>query len=39
MHTPEPLEYEPSSFQVEIATEKLKRYKSPDTGEILEEMF
>jgi hypothetical protein len=32
--TAEPLVSEPSSFEVEIATEELKRYKSPGTDQI-----
>jgi hypothetical protein len=31
MHTVGPLALEPSSFKVKIATEKLNRYKWPDT--------
>jgi len=31
MCTAEPLVHEPNSFKVEIAIEKLKRYKSPGT--------
>jgi len=34
MHTAEPLVLEPSSFEVKIAIEKLKRYKSPSTDQI-----
>jgi hypothetical protein len=30
MHTAKPLVPEPNPFEVEIAVEKLKRYKSPD---------
>jgi hypothetical protein len=34
MHTGEPLAAEPSCIQVETATEKLKRYKSPGIDHI-----
>jgi len=34
MHTEEPIVPEPSALEVEMATEKLKRYKSLDTGQI-----
>jgi hypothetical protein len=34
MHTDEPPVPELSSFEVEIATEKLKRYKLPSTDQI-----
>jgi hypothetical protein len=30
MHTTEPLIPEPISFEVEVAIEKVERYKSPD---------
>jgi hypothetical protein len=33
-HTAEPLELESTSFEVEIAIEKLKRYKLPGTDQI-----
>jgi hypothetical protein len=39
MDTAEPLLTEPSSFEVEIATEKLKTYKSPGTDQILAELI
>jgi hypothetical protein len=39
IHTAEPLVPEPSSFEVEIAIEKLKRYKSPGTDQILAELI
>jgi len=39
MHTAEPLVPESSSFEFEIATEKLKRYKSPGIDQILAEMI
>jgi hypothetical protein len=38
MHTEEPLVPEPSALEVEMATEKLKRYKSLGTGQIPVEM-
>jgi hypothetical protein len=34
IHTAEPLVLEHSSFEVETAIEKLKRYKSPGTDQI-----
>jgi hypothetical protein len=34
MHTAEPLVPEPGHFEVEIAIEKLRRYKSPGTDQI-----
>jgi hypothetical protein len=34
IHTAEPLVPEPSTFDVEMATEKLKRYKSRDTDQM-----
>jgi len=39
MHVSEPLVPKLSSLEVEIDTEKLKRYKSPGTDQILAEMF
>jgi hypothetical protein len=39
IHTAEPLVPEPSSFEVEIATEKLKRYKSPGIDQIQAELI
>jgi len=39
MYTAEPLEHEPTSFEKEIATEKLKTYKSPRTNQILAELI
>jgi hypothetical protein len=39
MHTTEPLVPELSSLEVEIATEKMKTYKSPGNDQILEEMI
>jgi hypothetical protein len=30
---------EPSTFEVEMATEKLKRHKSPDTDPVLAELI
>jgi hypothetical protein len=39
MHTTEPLVTEPSSLGVEIATEWLKRYKSPSIDQIPAELF
>jgi hypothetical protein len=39
MPTAEPLVPEPSSFEVEIGTEKLKRYKSPGTDQIPAEII
>jgi hypothetical protein len=39
IHTAEPLVPEPSPFEVEIAIEKLKRYKSPGSGEIPAELI
>jgi len=35
----EPLVPEPSSFYLEISTEKLKRYKSPGIGQIPAELI
>ena len=34
IHTTEPLVYEPSTFGVELAIEKLKSHKSPGTDQI-----
>jgi hypothetical protein len=39
IHTAEPLVPEPSSFEVEIAIEKLKRYKSLGIDQILAELI
>jgi hypothetical protein len=39
IHTVEPLVPEPSSSEVEIAIEKLKRYKSPGIDQILAELI
>jgi hypothetical protein len=39
IYTAEPLVPEPSVFEVEMAVEKLKRYKSPGTGEIPAELM
>jgi hypothetical protein len=39
IHTGEPLVPEPTSFEVEIATEKLKRYKSQGINQTLAEMI
>jgi hypothetical protein len=39
VHTALPLLYEPSCFKVEIAVEKLKRYKSLSTVKILAELI
>jgi hypothetical protein len=39
IHTAEPIVPEPSSFDVEIATEKLKRYKSPGIDQIPAELI
>jgi len=39
MLTANPLVPEPSCFQVEITTEKLQRYQSPDTDQILSELI
>jgi hypothetical protein len=36
IHTTEPLVPEPSALEVELANEKLKSYKSPDTDQIPE---
>jgi hypothetical protein len=34
MHSAEPLESEPNAFEVEMAIEKLKRYKLPGIDEV-----
>jgi hypothetical protein len=39
IHTAEPLVPEPSAFDVEMAIEKLKRYKSPGTDQIPAELI
>jgi hypothetical protein len=39
MCTAEPLEPEPSSFEVELAIEKLKRCKSPHIDQILADLI
>jgi hypothetical protein len=39
IHTTEPLVPEPSSSEYEIAIEKLKRYKTPGTDQILAELI
>jgi hypothetical protein len=39
MRTTEPLVPEPSSFEVEIATDKLKRYKLPGIDQIPAELM
>jgi hypothetical protein len=39
MYTAEPLVPEPSAFEFEMATEKLKRHKSPDTHQIAAELI
>jgi hypothetical protein len=39
MHTAEALVPEPSSFEVDIANKKLKRYKSSSTDKILAELI
>ena len=38
-HTVEPLVPEPSAFEVELAIEKLKNYKSPSIDQIPEELI
>jgi hypothetical protein len=38
MHTDEPLISEPSTFEFKIATDKFRRYKSPDIHEIQAEL-
>jgi len=39
IRTAEPLVPEPSTFEVEMATEKLKRHNSPDTDPVLAELI
>jgi hypothetical protein len=39
IHTAEPLVPEPSAFEVEMAIEKLKRYKSPGIDQIPAELI
>ena len=39
MHTAKPLVPEPSAFEFEMATEKLKSHKSPGTDQIPAEMI
>jgi hypothetical protein len=39
IHTAEPLGSDPSPFEVEIATAKLKRYKSPGSDQIPAELI
>jgi hypothetical protein len=39
VHTAEPLVPEPSAFEFEMAIEKLKRHRSPGTGQIPAEMI
>ena len=39
IHTAEPLVSEPSTFEVEMAIEKLKRHKSPGTDHIPAELI
>jgi hypothetical protein len=39
MHTVEPLVPEPSTFEVQIATEKLKRYNRTGTDQIRAELI
>ena len=39
IHSAEPLVPEPSAFEVEMAIEKLKRDKSPGTGQIPAELI
>ena len=39
IHTAEPVVPEPSAFEVEMAIEKLKRYKSPGTDQIPAELI
>jgi len=38
IHTAEPLVLEPSAFEFEMAIEKHKRHKSPDTDQIPSEL-
>ena len=39
LHTAEPLVPEPSAFEVQLAIEKLKSYKSPSTDQIPAELI
>ena len=39
IHKAEPLVPEPSAFEVELATEKIKSHKSPGVDQILAEMI
>jgi hypothetical protein len=39
IHTGEPHVSEPSAFDIEMASEKLKRHKSPGVDEILAELI
>jgi hypothetical protein len=39
IHTAEPLVSEPSAFEIEMATEKLKRHKSPGTDQLPAELM
>jgi len=39
IHTAEPLVPEPRAFEIEMATEKLKRHKSPGTDQIPAELI
>ena len=39
IHTAEPLVPEPSAFETEMATEKLKRHKSPGIDQIPAELI
>ena len=39
IHTAEPLVPQPSAFEVEMATEKIKRHKSPDSDQIPAELI
>jgi hypothetical protein len=39
LHTAEPVVYEPSVFEVEMAIEKLKRHKSPGSDQIAAELI
>jgi hypothetical protein len=39
VHTAEPLVPEPSAFEIDMAIEKLKRHKSPGTGQIPAELI
>ena len=38
-HTTEPLIFEPSAFEVDLAIEKLKSHKSPSIGKNTAELF